>query len=194
MSLVGIYQIRNLKNGKKYIGQSINIKHRWNCHVYDLNHNRHSSPHLQYAWNNNPNDFVFEIICQCKEEDLNKIERNLIVKYKTTDDKYGYNVGLGGDGAGKMSEETKKKLSKAKIGNKSMCGIKLSDIWKKHLSEAQPHKKKVKCIETGVVYDSFADAARRSGCLRCKIVACCTGTRKTTGGLHWEYYDKKRSS
>ena len=78
--------------------------------------------------------------------------------------------------------------------HRAELGKKLSDEWKKHLSEAQPHKKRIQCVETNVVYDSFADAARKTGLNRTKIVSCCTGKRKTTGGLHFKYYDKRESN
>ena len=72
-----------------------------------------------------------------------------------------------------------------------MVGKKLSEEWRQHLSEAQPHKKRIICLETGVVYDSFADAARKTGLNRTKIVSCCTGKRHKTGGLHFAYADKR---
>lgn len=187
--MAGIYQIRNTRNGKLYIGQSTNLNHRKSCHFFDLKNNRHKNIYLQRAYNIEPDVFIFEIICVCKEDELNDLEIYFIDKYKTTNSRYGYNLDLGGNGAGRMSDETKAKLSKAKKGNKLMCGIKLSDEWKQHLSEAQPHKKKVICIETGVVYDSFADASRKTGLNRTKIVSVCTGKRKSTGGFHFEYYE-----
>ena len=192
--MIGIYQIRNTRNGKLYIGQSVDLMHRKNCHWYDLNNNRHKNIHLQRAYNVEPDALVFEVICQCSEQELNGLEIYFIKKYKTTNSKYGYNLDSGGNGAGRMSEETKAKLSKAKKGNTVMCGKKLSDEWKKHLSEAQPHKRKIKCIETGIVYESFAEAARQTGLNRTKIVSCCTGKRKSTGGFHFEYADKETSS
>lgn len=48
--MTGIYRIRNIKNGKIYIGQSVDISHRWACHLYDLRNNRHANPHLQRAY------------------------------------------------------------------------------------------------------------------------------------------------
>ena len=191
--MIGIYKITNTIDGKIYIGQSIDIKHRRCCHEYDLRNQRHKNPHLQRAYNKNPDAFAFEIECTCKEEDLNNLEVFYIQKYNSTDPRLGYNLDAGGGGQGRMSEETKKKLSQSKIGNQSMKGIKLSDEWKKHLSEAQPHKKKVECIETGEIFDSFADAARKTGLNRTKIVSCCTGKRKKTGGLHFKYADEKSS-
>lgn len=44
-------------------------------------------------------------------------------------------------------------------------------------------------IETKQIYESFADAARKTGLNRTKIVSVCTGTRKSTGGLHFRYAD-----
>ena len=186
--MIGIYKITNTINNKIYIGQSRDIKHRKSCHEYDLKHNRHKNIHLQRAYNLNPDAFKFDIICICAEEDLDALEEYYIQKYNCLNDKYGYNLDKAARGTGKKSEETKHKLSESKKGNKAMCGIKLSDEWKKHLSEAQPHKKKVKCVETQEIFDSFADAARKTGLNRTKIVSCCTGKRKTTGGFHFEYY------
>lgn len=191
--MIGIYKIINTENGKIYIGQSINISHRWNCHKYDLKNKRHKNPHLQRAYDLNPKAFKFEIICKCSEEDLNDLEIFFINKYKSNDSKYGYNLDNGGNGAGRMSEETKRKLSESKMGNKSMCGVKLSDEWKQHLSEAQPHRKRILCIDTGVIYDSFADAARKTGLNRTKIVSVCTGKRKSTGGFRFKYADEGTS-
>lgn len=191
--MVGIYKITNTENGKIYIGQSIDISHRKACHEYDLKNNRHKNVYLQRSYNKNPKAFKFEIICYCEEEDLNDLEIYYIKKYNSADHKYGYNLDFGGNSKGRKSEETKRKMSDAKKGNKAMMGIKLSDEWKKHLSEAQPHKKKIRCKETGIVYDSFADAARKTGLNRTKIVSVCTGKRKSTGGYHFEYADQKTS-
>ena len=114
--MVGIYQIRNTKNNKLYIGQSTNISHRKACHFHDLKNQRHRNIHLQRAYNIEPDVFVFEIICVCKEHELNDLEVYFIQKYKTTNSKYGYNLDAGGNGIGRMSKETKKKLSEAKKG------------------------------------------------------------------------------
>lgn len=185
--MTGIYKITNTENGKIYIGQSINISHRQSCHFFDLKNNRHKNCHLQRAYNLNPNAFRFEVICTCKEEELNDLEKFFIGKYNATDPAKGYNLDVGGNGDGRKSEETRRKMSQAKMGNQAMKGIKLSDEWKRHLSEAQPHRKRILCIETNVIYDSFADAARKTGLNRTKIVSVCTGKRKSTGGYRFKY-------
>lgn len=52
----------------------------------------------------------------------------------------------------------------------------------------QAHNKKpVRCIETGIVYESALDAERKTGIKNGCINRCCTGQRKSTNGLKWEY-------
>ena len=189
--MIGIYAIRNTKDGKVYVGQSKSLKHRKNCHLYDLKNKRHSNRHLQEAYNQSPNDFAFEILAFCDEQELDAMERHYIEKLKAADRDHGYNIDLGGSGSERISNEHKAAIAKSKIGNRSMCGISLSDDWKRHLSESQPHKRKIMCVETGEVYDSAFDAARETGLGRSHIVSCCTGQRKTCGGLHWEYYERR---
>lgn len=188
--MIGIYAIKNIENGKMYIGQSTNLSHRKSSHFYDLKAGKHHNRLLQSEYNENPQAFKFEILCKCGESDLDDLEKYYIDKYKSNDAKYGYNLNGGGITGYTVADSTRKIRSEFQKGNKNMCGIKLSDEWKRHLSEAQPHKKKILCIETNVIYDSFADAARQTGLNRSKIVSVCTGKRKSTGGYHFKYYDK----
>ena len=59
----GIYQIKNLKTDKVYIGSSKNIYKRWEQHKKSLNQNKHHSPYLQRSWNKHGSDcFKFSII------------------------------------------------------------------------------------------------------------------------------------
>lgn len=189
--MTGIYAIRNNENGKVYIGQSLDIAHRWNCHMYDLRHNRHNNLHLQRAYNQNPDAFEFLIVFECKPEELDVAEESCIKLFDTCNPEKGYNIEHKPRGTGKVSEETKRKLSAINKGrdNGHMKGRVLSDEWRQHLSEAQPHKRSIICIETAQVFDSAFDASRETGVSRNHIVSCCTGHRKTIGGYHWAYYD-----
>ena len=191
--MIGIYAIKNIENGKMYIGQSKNLSHRKSQHLSALKAGKHHSRLLQNEYNENPQAFKFEILCKCGENDLDDLEKYYIDKYKSNDAEYGYSLNGGGITGYTVADSTRKIRSEFQKGNKNMCGIKLSDEWKRHLSEAQPHKKRVICLETSVVYESFADAARKTGLNRTKIVSCCTGKAKSTGGLHFEYYDKRTS-
>lgn len=48
-------------------------------------------------------------------------------------------------------------------------------------------KKRVKCIETGIVYETAAVAAKDVGLSRTAIQKCCSGNSKSSGGYHWRY-------
>lgn len=47
--------------------------------------------------------------------------------------------------------------------------------------------KKIKCIETGVIYKSITEAANDTGIERRGINRVVVGKGKTAGGYHWEY-------
>lgn len=51
LSVPGVYEIVNSKNGKKYVGQSENISKRWKEHKKELNCGKHHSCTLQEDWN-----------------------------------------------------------------------------------------------------------------------------------------------
>ena len=57
---IGIYEIYNIKNHKRYIGSSINIERRWSEHLRSLNSNTHHSIKLQRAWNKANDEEIFK--------------------------------------------------------------------------------------------------------------------------------------
>lgn len=99
----GIYEIINIKNGKKYIGQSINIEDRWQKHQQTLKTQKHSNDYLQKAWNKYGKDsFIFKIIEKCSREELNEKELFWIKEEDTYNN--GYNLDKGGAGVLKYPE------------------------------------------------------------------------------------------
>lgn len=46
---------------------------------------------------------------------------------------------------------------------------------------------KVKCVNTGQIYNSVKEAADSLGLHHSNIVACCNGRRSHCGGMKWEY-------
>ena len=63
------------------------------------------------------------------------------------------------------------------------------------LKEDKPHKmahnvRKVKCIETGIVYDSLKLAGEAIGLSNSSIYSCCTKKSETAGGFHFEYFNE----
>ena len=49
--------------------------------------------------------------------------------------------------------------------------------------------KKVRCIETGIIYSSIREASKQTGVCRSSISQCYNGKQKTAGGFHWEFVD-----
>lgn len=95
--ICGIYCIENIVNGKKYIGQSRDIKHRFSTHKMNLNKNIHANVHLQSAWNMyGAESFKFYIIEECTASDLDDKEIYYIQIYNSMQD--GYNLNAGGQG------------------------------------------------------------------------------------------------
>lgn len=97
MQICGIYQIENIINKKKYIGQSYDIHKRWKDHKSLLNRNKHHNHHLQNAWNKyGEKNFTFTIVEQCAPNKKNQKEQYWI-KTKNTYNQ-GYNLDKGGKG------------------------------------------------------------------------------------------------
>ena len=99
--MTGIYKITNMVNGKVYIGQSVDVEVRWRSHKSELRGNYHENPYLQNSWNKYGEDnFKFEIIESCNQEDLNKLEIYYIKEYNSyirAENSNGYNMTEGGD-------------------------------------------------------------------------------------------------
>lgn len=61
--IVGVYQIRQLSTGKRYVGQSVAIQRRLYNHIYELNRGTHHCALLQEAWNSSKKeDFEHSIL------------------------------------------------------------------------------------------------------------------------------------
>lgn len=143
----GIYCIRNLVNGKRYIGKYKGvIKYRISDHFSKLRKNKHSNKYLQTSWNKyGESNFEYFVVKMCDEKDLSDKEIYYIKKYKSNNSLYGYNLTNGGEGfpsrKGKpLLDETKLKLSKIMTGrytgNKNpFFGKKHSTNKRKELSE-----------------------------------------------------------
>ena len=107
-----------------------------------------------------------------------------------------------------LSDKHRRHLSEAHMGNKSyggMQGKKHTEETKRRMSESHKgHKlsdetirkmkensgKIIRCVETGIVYDSIGDACRKTGYKsKTGISRCCKGLQETYNGLHWEYVE-----
>ena len=63
-----MYVVRNLNDGKVYVGSSANVRDRWLKHRNSLKHGKHHCRHLQFAWNRDgAAAFAFEIVEQVED-------------------------------------------------------------------------------------------------------------------------------
>lgn len=94
--IIGIYKITSPSN-KNYIGQSKNCLYRWKYHYLKLHckQQRHLyNSLLKYGSNNH----TFEVIEECKLEELDDKEKYWINFYNSTDKDVGLNLREGGNG------------------------------------------------------------------------------------------------
>lgn len=116
----GIYYILNKKNGKIYIGQSVNVTKRLNRHKSELRRNVHPNEHFQNAWNKyGEYAFEFSLLKKCDELELDDLEIHYISYYDSANRKNGYNQDYGGHKIKHRSLETRRKISEANKGEKS---------------------------------------------------------------------------
>lgn len=116
--IIGIYKIENIKNGKKYIGSSININKRFYRHKNDLKNNKHGNIYLQRDFNKySINDFNFECIEKCETNNIKTIEQkylDIIFEIKNYN-KYYYNLSKQSSGGDNISHHSNNELIKEKI-------------------------------------------------------------------------------
>jgi group I intron endonuclease len=125
----GIYKIENLKNGKVYIGQSVNIEQRWAEHrsaAKKLDH-----PLYRAFRKYGIGGFSFAILEEVEQERLTEVEDFYLQFYKNKVEVYNVAPVAGSTYGFRHSEETKKKLAAQRIG------IPLSDEHRESLSRAQ---------------------------------------------------------
>lgn len=133
--MIGIYKITNLLNGKSYIGQSKNIENRWRNHRWRYKYKEREHLFLYQAMRRyGIENFSFEVLEECNEEDLDALEIKYIEQYRSFPD--GYNMTGGGNGhrGRPMTPEGKAALLKA------LTGRPCSEETRRRISEAQKGK------------------------------------------------------
>lgn len=124
----GIYIIKNIVNGKYYVGSSININNRIKTHKKRLNNKSHHSIKLQRAWNKYGADsFIFEPIQYCEKENLITNEQYWIDNFDSYNNGYNSNPIAGSSLGRKLSKEHKEKISYSLLGNKRRKGFKQTE-------------------------------------------------------------------
>lgn len=92
--LSGIYLITHRATGKRYVGQSVNIRSRWADH-----RRTEGNAHIARAvWEEGPDAFLFEIVELCAPEELDDRETFYIWAFDTLHPTgFNHNLGRGGE-------------------------------------------------------------------------------------------------
>lgn len=133
-----VYEIKNIKNGKRYIGSTINYEERVKSHLRGLRGNYHDNKRLQEDYNKQGESvFEFKVLYEFEdgesEKRFNK-EEEVIKRYKTYET--GYNLTYDGRCKYIFTEETREKIRQNTAGESNpMYGKKHSEETKKLISE-----------------------------------------------------------
>lgn len=208
-----VYMHENRANGKRYIGiTSQNPVKRWKNGL-----GYQGSPHFwaaiqKYGWDGFRHEILYTDLDKAVAE---RIEVELISRYRTTDREYGYNAANGGNTTRgytipesgrrnislahigvRHSEETRAKMSRSRQGEKNHFFGRHHerDAIEKNAQAHGGHF--VQCVETGAIYVSLGEAERQTGVNRYQISGCCNRkpSCNTAGGYHWRFVDTRISA
>lgn len=168
----GVYQIRNIANGKRYVGSSRALSSRASAHFRKLAAGKHHSLPLQRAWAKYGADsFEFQTMLYCAEDDLLMYEQIVIDGLRPE-----YNVAINATSPMKgrrlsaesraaisnalrgraLSDAHRIQISQRMRGNKNALGSRLSDSAKALVSAArkgkllsQEHREKLSLAKAG---------------------------------------------
>ena len=214
--MCGIYKIENLINGKIYIGKSIDIQKRFRTHISDsFNENQPSYNHLIHKAirKYKPENFSFNVVEQCSEDELDQKEINWIRIYDccVLDGKdKGYNMTRGGEGSSsidvyKVYELWDSGLSINEIANALHCGRHAISVRVKeyenytqeenkdrHYNLISKARQKEICQydfngEFIQEYESVLIASEKTGIGYRTICSNAQGQTSSAGGSQWRY-------
>lgn len=133
-----LYTITNRLNGKRYFGQTIEDRPevRWNNHRHIALSGKRGCARLYNSMRKHGvENFEFTVIIDKihSQEELNRLEKVWIEACNTMDSDFGYNLKEGGAN-GKLSVDTKAKISFRLKGNKNSSGTVRTEEYIKNLS------------------------------------------------------------
>lgn len=134
--MIGIYLITNKVNGKKYVGQSIDIEKRWKDHIRDSKKSEYTIHKAirKYGVEN----FEFSVLEECSVDKLDEREIYWISELDTFNN--GYNMTLGGEGHILYLDPKERDQKKKEVARRS--GKKYRDSHKEERRELQRRYRK----------------------------------------------------
>lgn len=183
--ICGIYRITNKINGKKYIGQSVNIEKRWTNEIasaFNENSTSFDYPLSRAFRKYGIQNFSFEVVQECLLSELNNAEMNWIQKENSFMD--GYNQTLGGDSFSSAKSESVKQVFDYLFN---------SDMTQKQISElCDISEEMVQGINTGRYWHSdFIDYPIRKKIVTVRLCRCCGKEVSNNSEFCSDCYKKK---
>ena len=196
-----IVYMHTVPNGRRYIGITCQQpERRWRGGMhYDYNR-RFFLVIVKYGWDNIKHEVLYENL---SEVEAKQKEIELIEKYKTNQEEYGYNMTTGGSGAPNCTKsiETREKLSKANKGKKvsEETRKKIGEAHKGlHLGGKSPQARKILQYDLDgnfiKEWDSLMDIERELNVSYTGIWKVCNNKRKQIRGYVWRYKDEKETN
>ena len=209
-----VYVHINKINGKMYVGQTCRKpEYRWDNGNGYKNSRYFWRAICKYGWDN----FDHEVVASnLTKEEADNFEKLLINKLDTMNQDKGYNMTMGGEGSVGcvLSEETRQKMSKSRMGRQVSAetrkkiseghkGKRLSASTRNKLREINigksagsnnPSARAVYQIDkdTNEIiarFETMLEASLQTGASYTHICSCCRGTRSISGGFKWTYAD-----
>lgn len=167
---IGIYCWTS-PEGKRYIGQSKNLKYRYKQFFNKFNYQSNDlikTARLKYY---NFDEWKYEVLEYCSKEELNKKEEYWILYYKSNNPEFGYNLVLGYKTAlnTKHTAEQIEKIKRTLL--KRSRAVLQYDLQGNFIAE----------------YPSLREAGRQNNIPSNNIPAVCKGRKKSLGGFIWRY-------
>ena len=216
-----IYKVTNNINKKIYIGQTIQDENiRWNHHIREALNGSDTKFHRALR-KYGKDGFIWEVIEEVDNDKLNEREIYWISYYNSYKQGYNSTTGgdlpprndieiicletnivyPSCAEAGRQTNINKVHIAECVRGEKFRVSAggyhwmsledynKFGPIFKQ--TENELNSKSVKCIETGIVYNSILEASKATGVSRQTIHRCCEGITKNPKKYHWRYNDNK---
>ena len=147
--------IVNLKNGKRYVGSSVDIYNRIHEHVHNLNRNKAHNKHLQNAWNKYGQEcFIYSILEYCDVSIRFEREQYYIDCIKP---EYNLTLNVVANFGHSVTDDTKEKISKTlkqKYASGEITTYRQNHAWKK------TYIYNIKTYKLEAVCDCAADAGK----------------------------------
>lgn len=132
---------------------------------------------VAFAFIKNPNPTEWTMV---NHKDENK-HNNCVDNLEWCDARYNANYGT-------KIQRSSDKFRGRLIGEKNPMYGKPGNM-RGRIGSENPSSKKVKCLETGQIFDSIKLAEQWCG--KKGISACCRGKQKTVAGYHWIFIEKE---